>query len=396
MPATEYQNQSSSQMVLSRYDVIILGAGAAGLSAAGVLVARGKRVVVFDMGKTPGRKIMASGGGRCNITNLAVRYDRYFGMNPDFVRGAISRVSPRDIVEWADSHNIKLVEKSAGQYFCADGAGVVLNALMDDACGADFVYDMPVSKVEKSANGFVVNGCVAKSVIVATGGTSFGALGVSDAGYKIAKDFGHKIVPVRPALCALSFDGAASDLAGISLDAQIKIGKNIVRDSLLFTHFGIGGPAAYRASLYDVHVGICVDLLPGVDVLGELRKAKMIQGKKSVAGVLGQWLPARIAKWVAGDDVRNIADIKDSEIVLIAERVSKIYISGDKIKYHGLSSAEVVCGGVDTNDVSSKTMESKLCPGLFFAGEVLDVAGDLGGFNLHWAWASGRVAGENA
>lgn len=383
-------------MVLSRYDVIILGAGAAGLSAAGVLVARGKRVVVFDMGKTPGRKIMASGGGRCNITNLAVRYDRYFGMNPDFVRGAISRVSPRDIVEWADSHNIKLVEKSAGQYFCADGAGVVLNALMDDACGADFVYDMPVSKVEKSANGFVVNGCVAKSVIVATGGTSFGALGVSDAGYKIAKDFDHKIVPVRPALCALSFDGAASDLAGISLDAQIKIGKNIVRDSLLFTHFGIGGPAAYRASLYDVHVGICVDLLPGVDVLGELRKAKMIQGKKSVAGVLGQWLPARIAKWIAGDDVRNIADIKDSEIVLIAERVSKIYISGDKIKYHGLSSAEVVCGGVDTNDVSSKTMESKLCPGLFFAGEVLDVAGDLGGFNLHWAWASGRVAGENA
>ena len=383
-------------MVLSRYDVIILGAGAAGLSAAGVLVARGKRVVVFDMGKTPGRKIMASGGGRCNITNLAVRYDRYFGMNPDFVRGAISRVSPRDIVEWADSHNIKLVEKSAGQYFCADGAGVVLNALMDDACGADFVYDMPVSKVEKSANGFVVNGCVAKSVIVATGGTSFGALGVSDAGYKIAKDFGHKVVPVRPALCALSFDGAASDLAGISLDAQIKIGKNIVRDSLLFTHFGIGGPAAYRASLYDVHVGICVDLLPGVDVLGELRKAKMIQGKKSVAGVLGQWLPARIAKWIAGDDVRNIADIKDSEIVLIAERVSKIYISGDKIKYHGLSSAEVVRGGVDTNDVSSKTMESKLCPGLFFAGEVLDVAGDLGGFNLHWAWASGRVAGENA
>ncbi|MBQ2005472.1 MAG: aminoacetone oxidase family FAD-binding enzyme, partial [Alphaproteobacteria bacterium] len=284
-------------MVLSRYDVIILGAGAAGLSAAGVLVARGKRVVVCDMGKMPGRKIMASGGGRCNITNLAVRYDRYFGMNPDFVRGAISRVSPRDIVEWADSHNIKLVEKSAGQYFCADGAGVVLNALMDDACGADFVYDMPVSKVEKSANGFVVNGCVAKSVIVATGGTSFGVLGVSDAGYKIAKDFGHKIVPVRPALCALSFDGVASDLAGISLDAQIKIGKNIVRDSLLFTHFGIGGPAAYRASLYDVHVGICVDLLPGVDVLGELRKAKMIQGKKSVAGVLGQWLPARIAKW---------------------------------------------------------------------------------------------------
>ena len=383
-------------MVLSRYDVIIIGAGAAGLSAAGVLVSRGKRVVVFDMGKTPGRKIMASGGGRCNITNLAARYDRYFGENRDFVRSAVSRVLPRDILEWADLHSIKLVEKSAGQYFCADGAGVVLNALMDDARGVDFVYDTTVSKVEKNGDDFVVNGCVARSVIVATGGTSFGALGVSDAGYKIAKQFGHKIIPVRPALCALSYVGAPSELAGISLDAQISIGKNVVRDSLLFTHFGIGGPAAYRASLYDIHDGVYIDLLPDVNVLDELRKAKMTQGKKSVAGVLGQWLPARVAKWVARGDVRNIADVKDSEIVQIAERVSKMNVLGDKIEYHGLASAEVVCGGVDTNEVSSKTMESKLCSGLFFVGEVLDIAGDLGGFNLHWAWASGRVAGENA
>lgn len=381
---------------MKRYDVIIVGAGAAGLSAAGVLVARGKRVVVFDMGKTPGRKIMASGGGRCNITNMAVRYDRYFGENRDFVRGAVSRVSPRDIIDWADAHSIKLVEKSAGQYFCADGAGVVLDALMDDARGTDFVYNTSVSKVEKKGDDFIVNGCVAGAVIVATGGTSFGALGVSDAGYKIAKQFGHKIIPVRPALCALAYVGALSELAGVSLDAQIRIGKNAVRDSLLFTHFGIGGPVAYRASLYDVHDGIYIDLLPGVNVLDELRKAKIAQGKKSVAGVLSQWLPARVAKWIAGVDVRNIADIKDSEIAQIAERVSKIYISGDKIKYHNLSSAEVVRGGVDTNEVSSKTMESKLCPGLFFVGEVLDVAGDLGGFNLHWAWASGRVAGENA
>jgi predicted Rossmann fold flavoprotein len=381
---------------MKRYDVIIVGAGAAGLSAAGVLVARGKRVVVFDMGKTPGRKIMASGGGRCNITNLAVRYDRYFGENRDFVRGAVSRVSPCDIIDWADAHSIKLVEKSAGQYFCADGAGVVLDALMDDACGTNFVYNTSVSKVEKKGDDFIVNGCVAGAVIVATGGTSFGALGVSDAGYKIARQFGHKIIPVRPALCALAYVGALSELAGVSLDAQIRIGKNAVRDSLLFTHFGIGGPVAYRASLYDVHDGIYIDLLPGVNVLDELRKAKIAQGKKSVAGVLSQWLPARVAKWITGDDVRNIADIKDSEIAQIAERVSKMYISGDKIKYHNLSSAEVVRGGVDTNEVSSKTMESKLCPGLFFVGEVLDVAGDLGGFNLHWAWASGRVAGENA
>ena len=378
------------------YDVIIIGAGASGLSAAGALVARGKRVVVFDMGTRPGRKVVASGGGRCNITNLAVRYDRYFGENRDFVRGAISRVSPRDIIEWADAHNIKLTEKSAGQYFCVDGAGVVLNALMDDARGADFVYDTTVSKVEKNCDDFIVNGCVAKSVVVATGGTSFGVFGVSDVGYKIAKQFGHKIIPVRPALCALSFVGASSDLAGVSLEALISIGKNTVRDSLLFTHFGIGGPAVYRASLYDLGNGISVNLLPDMDVAGALRNAKRTQGRKSVAGVLGQWLPARVAKWIAGDDTRNIADCKDSEIVQIAQRISQMSISGDKIKYHGMSSAEVVRGGVDTNTVSSKTMESKLCSGLFFAGEVLDVAGDLGGFNLHWAWASGRVAGENA
>lgn len=383
-------------MVLSRYDVIIIGAGAAGLSAAGALVSRGERVVVFDMGACPGRKVMASGGGRCNITNLAVKYDRYFGENRDFVRGAISRVSPHDIIEWADSHGIKLTEKTAGQYFCADGAGVALGALMDDARGADFVYDTMVDDVRKDGDDFVVNGCVARSVIVATGGTSFGALGVSGVGYKIARNFGHRIVPVRPALCALSYGGAPTELAGVSLTAEITIGKNVVHDSLLFTHFGIGGPATYRASLYDLSSGICINLLPGVNVADVLRDAKKIQGRKSVAGILSQSLPVRVAKWIAGDDMRNIADYKDSEIVQIANRVSNIKIPGDKIKYHGLSSAEVVRGGVDTNEISSKTMESKLCPGLFFVGEVLDVAGDLGGFNLHWAWASGRVAGENA
>lgn len=383
-------------MVLSRYDVIIIGAGASGLSAAGVLARRNKRVVVFDMGARPGRKVLASGGGRCNITNLAVKYDRYFGSNPDFVRGAISRVSPHDIIDWAGAHDIALVEKSAGQYFCADGAGVVLDALMRDACGADFVYNTAVDCVRKDGDDFVVNGCVARSVIVATGGTSFGALGVSDVGYKIARAFGHKIVPVRPALCALAFDGAPTELAGVSLDAIITIGKRSVRDSLLFTHFGIGGPAAYRASLYDLSDGISVNLVPDIDVYNELRNAKKAQGRKTVAAVLGQWVPGRIAKWIVGADVRNIADVRDVELEIIARRITCMQVAGNQIKYHGMASAEVVRGGVDTKHVSSKTMESKLCPGLYFAGEVLDVAGDLGGFNLHWAWASGRVAGENA
>ena len=169
-----------------------------------------------------------------------------------------------------------------------------------------------------------------------------------------------------------------------------------MRDSLLFTHFGIGGPAAYRASLYDLSCGISINLVLDVDVFKELRDAKKTHGRKTVAGVLGQWMPARVAKWIVGADARNIADVRDAELETIARQTSCLQVAGNKIKYHSMASAEVVRGGVDTNQVSSKTMESRICPGLYFVGEVLDVAGDLGGFNLHWAWASGRVAGENA
>lgn len=383
-------------MGLYNYDTIIIGAGAAGLSAAGVLSARGRRVAVFDLGNTAGRKIMASGGGRCNITNAAVKFDRYFGQNPEFVRSAICRVTPNDILEWAENHNIKLTEKAAGQYFCLDGAAAVMDALIYDAGDADFIFNTPINEIIKKDGVFIVNGRTAKTVIVATGGISFGALGVSDAGYKIAKDFGHKIIPVRPALCALSFLGAPKDLAGISMSVVLTIGKNKVCDSLLFTHFGIGGPAAYRASLYNINSGINIDFAPGIDVLKLLRDAKQTQGRKNIATILGNVIPSRVAKWFANGDNRNIADIKDVDLEKIAKCISGFFIPGDTIKYHGMASAEVVRGGVDTNQISSKTMESKLCPGLFFAGEVLDVAGDLGGFNLHWAWASGRVAGENA
>ncbi len=383
-------------MVLSSYDTIIIGAGAAGLSAAGILSARGRRVAIFDLGDRAGRKILASGGGRCNITNTAVKFDRYFGQNPDFVRSAICRVTSSDILDWAKNHGIKLIEKAPGQYFCLDGAGAVMNALITDVGDADFIFNTPINKITKKDGIFVVNGCTARTVIIATGGTSFGTLGVSDAGYKIAKDFGHKIIPVRPGLCALSFADAPIELAGISMNAVLTIGKNKVCDSLLFTHFGIGGPAAYRASLYDINNGIFIDFAPGTDVLKLLRSAKQTQGRKNIASILGNVMPGRVAKWFAAGDTRNIADVKDADLEKIAMRISGFFIPGDTIKYHGLSSAEVVRGGVDTNQISSKTMESKLCPGLFFAGEVLDIAGDLGGFNLHWAWASGRAAGENA
>lgn len=381
---------------MKKYDVIIIGAGAAGLSAAISALDLGKRVLVLEMGSSPARKVAASGGGRCNITNADVKFDRYFGTNPDFVRAALSRVTPDDILSWCKKHRLELEEKTTGRYFCADGAMAVVNALMNDAKQATIKYNTNITDIKKIDNLFIVNDFVAKSVIVATGGTSFATLGVSDAGMKIATGFGHKIVPVRPALCALKIAGAQSELAGISLDAEIKIGKKVLRDSMLITHFGIGGPLAYRASLYDLSNGFYLNLMPKVDVLQFLKDKKKQSGKKNLSSVLAEQLPQRIAKIIANKDGRNIADMPDKELEEIAQKISNYFVGGEKISWHGLSSAEVVRGGVDTHEISSKTMESKLCSGLFFVGEVLDIAGDLGGFNLHWAWASGHIAGMYA
>lgn len=380
----------------NKFDVIIIGAGAAGLSAAGALGARGRRVAVIDMGGAPARKVMASGGGRCNITNTAANHTRYFGQNPNFVRGALSRVTPNDIIHWATNHKIKLVEKNPGQYFCADGAGAVVNALVQDAKNAHLVYNTKIETIKKINNEFYVNQMRAKSVIVATGGISFPVMGVSDAGYKIAKDMGHKIIPVRPALCGLATDNPVPELAGISVQATITIKKEKISDSLLFTHFGFGGPLAYRASLYDISDGFYLNLVPNIDIMNAFKNAKQTTGRRTITSVLSDFLPGRVAKYISKNDTRNIADIKDAELKSIAKKVSEIYISREHFKYHNMQSAEVVRGGVDTDEISSVTMESKLCPGLFFAGEVIDIAGDLGGFNLQWAWASGRIAGENA
>lgn len=383
---------------MKQYDVVIIGAGAAGLAAAAVAVERGRRVAMFEMGNVPARKVMASGGGRCNITNSAVAYNRYFGENPNFVRGAIARVKPDDILNWARAHKIKLVEKDAGRYFCANGAQDVVNALLRDAHGTDIFVKTTVTDINPHSGNFTVSTAhgdyLAQSVIIATGGVSFATLGVSDFGHKIAKKFGHKIIPVRPALCAIATNTFSPELAGISVNAQITVGKEKIKDSMLFTYFGIGGPAIYRATVRDQD-NLIINIAPDVDVFECLRNAKTSDGRKTVAGILSGILPVRVAKWIC-PDTRHIADFRNDELSQIARRINNIFISRKDIKLHNLASAEVVRGGVDTSQISSKTMESKLCPGLFFVGEVLDVAGDLGGFNLHWAWASGRVAGQNA
>lgn len=385
---------------MKKYDLIIIGAGASGLFAARAALARGRTVAVFDMGNAPARKIAVSGGGRCNFTNMAASRDRYFGQNPDFVRSALANFSPTDMLTFMAEHNLSYVEKAPGQYFCASGAADVVNALVRDCVNADMILNTPITNIEKSGDDFIIyakNGIwTAASVVVATGGVSFANLGVSDVGYKIAKKFGHKIVPIEPGLVGLKARAFDAGLAGLSLPVEIMVGRCRVSDSLLFTHFGIGGPAAYRASLFDLSDDMIINFAPGVDVFEWLKSARAKHGKKSLGSVLGLLLPAKLAKWFAGENNKNIADFRDADLATLATRINKFILPAGTLRRRGFDAAEVTSGGISTDMVSSKTMESKLCPGLYFAGEVLDIAGDLGGFNLHFAFASGNVAGGNA
>jgi hypothetical protein len=216
-------------------------------------------------------------------------------------------------------------------------------------------------------------------------------LGVDDIGYKIAKQFGHKIIPPRPGLCAMRTNVFGVGFSGVSLNVEIKIGHEIISDEMLFTHFGIGGPAIYRASVRDISHGFVMNLLPGRDAFDWLKQQKKLQPKKQMKNVLSGALPERVAEFFANGDTRNIADFRDNELRDLANKITNIKFSPADFNLQKFDAAEITCGGVDTHDISSKTMESKLCPGLYFIGEVLDIAGDLGGFNLQWAWSSANA-----
>ena len=377
---------------MKKFDLIVIGAGAAGVMAASVAARRELRVAVLDMGDQPLRKVLASGGGRCNFTNSAVGADRYFGENPKFAISALSAFTPFDLLEWARARGLSSVEKSPGQYFCGEGAGAFAKALLADI-GAEIFTDVYVEDV---LEGFVVKTSAvefeASKIIIATGGASYAQLGVSDVGYKIAKKFGHKIVPPCPALVGLKTDVFGAEFSGLSLMAEVRAGRSVVRDSLLFTHFGIGGPAAYRASLFDLSDGIEIDFMPGVDAYRLLLCAKKSHGAEVVSAVLARHLPARFANWVAAELAeKRLADLKDALLLGLSKKLHHFKINA--VSRRGFEHAEITKGGVSTAQISSKTFESKLVPGLYFIGEVLDIAGDLGGFNLHFAFASGVAAG---
>lgn len=383
-------------ILMKTYNVIIVGGGAAGLKAAHELYLRKKSVLILDMGDTPARKVAISGGGNCNFTNTSATHKTYFGNNPKFTISALQQWTPLDTLNWVKNNHINFIEKEPGRYFCKDGANNIVNALKNDIKTIEIKYNEKVESVSKKDKLFIVNTVKNKfmcnSIILATGGVSYPNLGVSNTGHLIAKNFSHKIVPLRPALCALKTKYFDVNLSGISCPVQIKNKDRIIRDNLLFTHFGIGGPAIYKTSL--TTGPFTINFMPDKNVFEILKNAKQTNGKKDISTILGEYLPNKLALFFLETPHKNIADFKDSELKEIVNKISAFNISD--YETIGMNAAEITFGGVDTKDISSKTMESLLCPGLFFAGEIMDIAGDLGGFNLQWAFSSGVVAGRNA
>ncbi|MBA4371315.1 MAG: aminoacetone oxidase family FAD-binding enzyme [Thermodesulfovibrio sp.] len=385
-------------------EVIILGAGASGLIAAIESARRKRSVLVIDHMKRIGNKIRISGGGRCNFTNLHVTAENYISLNSHFCKSALTQFTPADFMALLDRHHIRYGERSEGQLFCIRTAEDIISALQKEATagGVDFSLGTVIKKMRKQKTFELVTDkglFTADSVIVATGGLSYPDIGATNLGYTIAKEFGLKVTRLRPGLVPLLFDKNTArqfqDLSGTSLNVEISCKGIRVSGGMLMTHTGLSGPAVLQASLYwEEGESIAINLLPETDLLGFLTDHS--QSRAQLANVLASFLPKRFAqRWTEMNDLaRPLCQFSPREIGHIAHNLQNWEIRPAGTA--GFSKAEVTLGGVDTGELSSKTMESKKVPGLYFIGEVIDVTGQLGGFNLQWAWSSGYAAGQHA
>ena len=383
-------------------DVVIIGAGAAGMMCAIEAGKRGRSVVLIDHAETLGEKIRISGGGRCNFTNLDARPENFLSANPDFCRSALARYTPRDFIALVDKHGIAWHEKKLGQLFCDESAQQVIDMLKAECGDAKVQWCMPakVASVEKRERFVVATNrgefdC--QSLVIASGGLSIPQIGASPFGYRLAEQFGLAVTPLRPALVGLTFapDTLAqfADLSGISVDAVVSCNGASFRENLLVTHRGLSGPAVLQISSYwEPGDDLSVNLLPDRTALEILENP--LASEKLLANVLGEFLPQRFAqRWVEFNfENQPVKRFNAPRLREIAERlhVWRIRPSGTV----GYKKAEVTLGGIDTRELSSKTMEARKQPGLYFIGEVVDVTGHLGGYNFQWAWSSGFAAGQ--
>jgi hypothetical protein len=396
-------------------DVIIIGSGAAGLMCALQAGQRGRSVVLLDHAKKLAEKIRISGGGHCNFTNLNTKPENFISANPDFCRSALARYTPQDFIALLQKHNIGYHEKTLGQLFCDDEAEVIVAMLREECdaagvkrfmtCEIDEIKHTPYAPEvggDKKAKFYVSTSrgeFEAVSLVIATGGLSIPKTGATPFGYHVAEQFGIPIAKLKPGLVPLSFAPddwkPYADLTGVSLDVTVSFGKQAFRENMLVTHRGLSGPAILQISSYWQHgEPLHIDLLPACDMATLLDEQK--GSKKLLSNFLTQWFPKSFAEaWctqLPGIENKPLNQYNDKQRKQIATTLHDWQITPSGTL--GYTKAEVTCGGIDTRALSSKTMECNDVPGLYFIGEVVDITGQLGGYNFQWAWASGYAAGQ--
>ena len=383
----------------------MIGAGAAGMMCAAQAGQRGRRVLLIEHYHVVGEKIRISGGGRCNFTNVNAGPANYLSGNPQFCRSALARYTPAHFIDLVERHRIAWHEKKLGQLFCDNSAHDIIAMLKAECARGHVQWRIPcaVADVARDANGFVVTTAQGEvhcaSLVVATGGLTVPKIGATPFGYRLAERFGLAVVPPRPALVPLAFGpddlGRFGDLSGISVDAEVTCGDGRFREHLLFTHRGLSGPSILQISSYWTgRTPLSIDLLPDVDAAAWL--CTRARSAAHLDNVLTEYLPKRLAqRWCEAHGIaRPMTTFTDEQLRTVAAQLEQweVLPSGTL----GYNKAEVTLGGVDTRELSSRTMAANAVPGLYFIGEVVDVTGWLGGYNFHWAWASGHAAGQAA
>ena len=377
------------------FDVVVLGGGAAGLMCAMRAGQRGRQVLLLDHAEKVGKKILISGGGRCNFTNRDARPEAFLSANPHFCKSALARYTQHDFIELVNKHRIAWHEKTLGQLFCDGSARQIVKMLLDEcsAVGVDVRGAHKITRVEK-ADRFTVmtdhGDFSATSVVLATGGLSIPKMGATGFAHEVARHFKLRVTETRPALVPLTLP--VPEISGVSLDVEARCGRARFREALLFTHRGLSGPAILQVSSYwKPGQEIVVDLLPDLDAGSFLKERKRTRPKAELRTILAEVLPQRLAQSLAPEGL--MANQRDRDLETLANRLKawSFVPTGTE----GYAKAEVTLGGIDTDGLSSKTMEAKKVPGLYAIGEAVDVTGWLGGYNFQWAWSSGWVAGES-
>ena len=384
-----------------KFDAIIIGAGAAGLFCAAEAGKRGRKILVIEHNAQVGRNILISGGGRCNFTNREVRPENFISNNPHFCKSALAKYTPENFIELVKKHRIEFYEKKLGQLFCKDSARQIVEILLRECEQAkvEIKTNCTVKKIEKNDLFEVATNqgnLTCENLVIATGGLSFPKIGATNFGYQIAEQFDLRIIETRPSLVPLVFANGTnfSKLAGISIDANVSLGKQAFRENILFTHRGLSGPAILQISNYwHKERSVSIDLSPTQNISVLLEKNR--QSKKNLDNFLSRILPNRFAEIFTAQNFSNkpLNQTSNKEAEQIGETLNDWQVKfGDT---EGYGKAEVTLGGIDTNELSSQTMESKKIKGLYFIGEIVDVTGWLGGYNFQWAWSSGFAAGQN-